>query len=213
MFDLSRRAIQVLAWSLAFLVCLLAFIAWMQGNAGSLANMTSYQLFPLLGLLAFSLMWTHYLMGVAKEVATSHPKALHTYYVWTGYAVLALICLHPGLLIYQLFRDGQGLPPGSYEKYVGPGLGWVALLGTVSLLIFLAFELHRFFGRKKWWHYIADLSDLAMLAILYHGLRLGSQLQTGWYRFVWWFYAVVFILILIRKYGSKLGLGFKRAQP
>jgi hypothetical protein len=213
MFNLSSRQIQAFAWGLASAVCAAAFIAWGNSNFWNFSHLNAYQIFPLLGLLAFSLMWTHYVIGTLKEFTTSHQDALKDYYRWTGYAVLALICLHPGLLIYQLFHDGAGLPPGSYEKYVAPGLGWVTLLGTASLLIFLAFELHRVFGKRSWWHYVVDLSDLAMLAIVYHGLRLGSQLQRGWFHYVWWLYAIVLAAILIRKYAVRLGLGMQKAQP
>jgi hypothetical protein len=128
---------------------------------------------------------------------------LADYFRITGWLVLGLICLHPGLLIYQRFRDGHGLPPGSYESYVAPGLGWVTLLGTASLLVFLAFEFHRRYGERRWWRYVQDASDLAMLAIIYHGLRLGSQLH-GWFYYVWWFYAVTLVLVLIRKYVLRL---------
>lgn len=204
---------QLVAWLLAFVVCLLSFVAWGSSNSWNFSHLSTYQIFPLLGLLAFSLMWTHYILGTVKEVATANPDSLKEYYRWTGYAVLVLICLHPGLLIYQLLHDGLGLPPGSYEKYVAPGLGWVTLLGTASLLVFLAFELHRVYGKKKWWHYVADLSDLAMLAIIYHALRLGSQLQTGWFRYVWWVFAVTFVAVLARKYYFKLGFGSQKARP
>lgn len=204
---------QLLAWSLATVVCGLALLAWGDNNSWKLGHLSAYQIFPLLGLLAFSLMWTHYIIGTLKELAAASPESVKPYYRWTGYAVLILICLHPGLLIYQLFRDGAGLPPGSYQQYVGHGLEWVALLGTASLLVFLAFEFHRVFGNRKWWRYVVDLSDLAMLAILYHGLRLGSQLQGGWYRFVWWFYAVTLLGVLVHKYSSRLGIGIQKARP
>src|SRR5262249_1332982 len=103
------------------------------------------------------------------------------------------------------FHDGFGLPPGSYEHYVAPGLGWITLLGTASLLVFLAFELHRWFSKKPWWHFIPEAGDFAMLAIFYHGLRLGSSLtHQGWFRMVWWFYGLTLVIILLRSYYQKL---------
>ncbi|MGZ6005582.1 MAG: hypothetical protein ACXWLH_05560 [Candidatus Saccharimonadales bacterium] len=201
-----------LAWGLAFLISTVSFIAWGSGQFWNFSHISIYQIFPLLGLLAFGLMWCHYVVGTLRDIYGIDPAALKPYYHWTGYIVLTLICLHPGLLIFQLFKDGQGLPPFSYERYVAPGLGWVTLLGTVSLLVFLAFELHRWFGNKSWWHYVVDLSDLAMLAIIYHALRLGSQLHTGWYRFVWWFFAIVFIAVLIRKYYMRLAPKLQKAR-
>ena len=125
---------------------------------------------------------------------------LTNYFRYTGYAVLAAIVLHPGLLVYQLFRDGRGLPPSSYEHYVAPGLAWVTLLGTASLLAFLAFELHRWYGRTSWWKYVITAGDIAMVAIFYHSLRLGTQLKGGWFRWVWWFYGLSLAVVLVRKY-------------
>jgi hypothetical protein len=195
-------ALRIAAWSLSALVSALAIITWGGDNGWLLGHLSTYQLFPVLGLVAFSLMWTHYVVGAIRELADVPRGALRQFYQYTGYLVLVLICLHPGLLIYQRFRDGYGLPPGSYEHYVAPGLGWITLLGTVSLLVFLSFELRRFFYQRSWWHFIPEVGDFAMLAIVYHGLRLGSQLH-GWYRSVWWFYAVVLMIILIRSYAGK----------
>jgi hypothetical protein len=187
------------AWLLGIVVSTLAVVAWRQ-SYGSHLPLNAYLLFPLLGLLAFSLMWTHYVVGTFRELCHIHGPVTRTYYKVTGYTVLVLLCLHPGLLIYQRYRDGYGLPPHSYESYVAPGLGWITVLGSASLLVFLAFELHRFFGRRPWWRHVQDASDLAMLAVLYHGLRLGDQLQQGWFQTVWYFYGLSFIVILIRKY-------------
>ena len=194
---------QVIAWSLVTTVCLIAFISWGGFYQWQLWPLSAYQLFPLLGLFAFSIMWSHYMMGTLGALWSTKKEVLSNYFRLTGYAVLVLICLHPGLLIYQRFQDGYGLPPASYESYVAPGLGWVALLGTVSLLIFLSFELHRFFGKRSWWHYVVDASDLAMLAIVYHGLQLGTQLQQGGFRVVWLFYLVTLLAALIYKYKKR----------
>lgn len=195
---------QIAAWSLAGIVSLLAVVAWGDYYNWHFSPLSTYQVFPLLGLLAFSIMWSHY-MAVGMRLALGLPQpVLAQFFRYTGYAVLVLICLHPGLLIYQRFRDGFGLPPHSYESYVAPGLGWITLLGTASLLVFLAFELRRIYGKRPWWRYVADASDLAMLAIVYHGLRLGHQLQSGWYHAVWLFYFVTLVVVLVYKYALRV---------
>lgn len=196
------RGFQIAAWSLSVATVVLAVVAWGQSFNWHL-SFDIYLIFPVLGLTAYGIMWSHYMAGTARQLLGLRPGVLSTYYRLTGYAVLILICLHPGLLIYQRFRDGFGLPPHSYETYVAPGLGWITLLGTVSLLIFLAFEFHRKFGKRSWWHYVTEAGDLAMLAIFYHGLRLGLQLQYGWFRYVWWIYGVTLIAVLIRSYSYK----------
>lgn len=195
---------QIAAWILSVMAVALAIVTWGHDNGWQIWHFNSYQFFPVLGLLAWSLMWTHYIMGAVREGLGVDKQVLSRWFRYTGYVVLVAICLHPGLLIYQRFRDGFGLPPLSYETYVAHGLGWITLLGTVSLLVFLAFELHRFYGKKSWWHYVADASDLAMIGIFYHSIRLGADLMLrGWYYDVWWFYGLTLAVVLVRKYLQK----------
>lgn len=201
---LSAGQVKIFAWALCGLVSVLAVLAWGNDYDWHVWPLNAYVLFPVLGLLAFSLMWTHYVVGTVTDLAEVDEKNLKSYFRYTGWVVLFLICLHPGLLIYQLFIDGAGVPPLSYERYVAPGLGWITLLGTASLLVFLAFEAHRWFEKKPWWHYVVDASDFAMLAIVYHALKLGTDLNQGWYLYVWWFYAITLAMVLIRKYYLRL---------
>jgi hypothetical protein len=198
----KARLFQIVAWSLSIIVSALAIIVWGQ-DFNWHVSFNAYLLFPVMGLTAYSIMWSHYIAGTTRQLLGLDKQVLKEYYRLTGFVVLALICLHPGLLIYQRFRDGFGLPPHSYETYVAPGLGWITLLGTASLLIFLAYELHRQFGKRSWWHFVTEAGDVAMLAIFYHGLRLGLQLQHGWFRYVWWFYGITLVLVLTRSYSKK----------
>lgn len=202
--DRSRESWKTtIPWSLSTLVSFVALFAWGQSFEWALSAINPYQFFPLLGLLGFSLIWSQYMVAGLQTVLLRGVK-LADYFRYTGYAVLLVIVLHPGILIYQRFHDGFGLPPGSYESFVAPGMAWLTLLGTASLLIFLAFELRRWFSRKTWWKFVARAGDLAILAIFYHGLRLGSQLQGGWYHGVWLFYGTTLVLALGHKYWSLL---------
>ncbi len=188
-------------WLLSAFVSLLAIYVWGNSFNWQLSHVSSYQFFPLLGLIGFSIMWSHYMTGfLGRTVLRLEDSNKALYFRITGYVVLIAILLHPGILIYKRFRDGFGLPPGSYKTFVAPGMAWVVMLGSVSLLAFLAYELKRFYGEKSWWKYIAYASDVAMLAIFYHGLRLGDQLQSGWYRYVWYFYGASLLLMLLHKY-------------
>ncbi len=194
---------QIGAWSLSLVASLVALIAWGATYNWNFTPLSPYQLFPLLGLLAFSIMWSHYINSTIRQFAGLERAVFRSYFRVTSYVVLVLLILHPGILIYQRFRDGFGLPPGSYESYVAPGLGWITLLGTASLFIFLAFEFRRVFSKQPWWHFVTEAGDLAMLAILYHGLRLGSDLQQGWFRYVWLFYLVTLVAVLLRNYYKR----------
>lgn len=190
---MKTRRMQGFAWGLTVLVCALAIVAW--GQIGfEVTTLSAYFLFPLFGLLAFSLMWTHYVVGAIRRFVGVEKTPLKTYFSVTGWAAVLFILIHPTLLIFQLWRDGQGLPPTSYLNYVGSSLKWAVALGTFGFLFFLAFETKRWFSKKGWWPIIEYGNVVAMFAIIAHSLALGSSLQTGWFRYVWLFYAISLLI-------------------
>ncbi len=192
------------AWTLAVIVSMIAISNWGQGISWQFSTLTAYSLFPLFGLLAFSLMWTHYIIGALRRKMAVDKSVTKDYFALTGWIVLLLICLHPGLLWFQLWRDGFGFPPSSYlNNYVAPTLKWAAMLGTASLLMFLAFEFKRWFGKKKWWVAIEYANVAAMFAILVHSLKLGTNLQSGPLRFMWLFYGLTLGISVIYIYTGK----------
>jgi len=198
------RTLRLGAWGLAVLVAALAFYEWAGSWQWQLGSLSIYQIFPIFGLMAFSLMWAQYVVNALATLLKLDQASLGRFYSTMGYLVLTAIVLHPGLLVWQLWRDGFGLPPESYLRhYVAPGLGWVALIGTVSLFVFLAYELHRWFGGRRWWRFVEYASDVAILGIFYHALRLGTQVgQPGWFHGLWLFYGVVLVAVLAYKYGK-----------
>ncbi len=201
----AEQNVKIAAWSLSVVAVALATMAWASDLSWHFGGISTYKLFPLFGLLAFSLMWSHYVASVLRQILKVEKAVLKKYFEVTSWLVLAAIFLHPGLLTYQLWRDGFGWPPGSVTgSYVAPALGWVVVLGEVSFFIFLAYEFHRKFGRRPWWRYVQSASDIAMLAIFYHGLRLGGQLQNGWFRYVWFFYGATLGACLVYKYSKYL---------
>lgn len=201
---LSSERLERVGWSLAATTLVAAAVVWGQSLEWNMGGVTAYSLFPLLGLLAFSLMWTHYAVAAAQRYAGVEASR---YFKSTEYAVLLLILAHPGLLFWQLWRDGLGWPPASAYKYVGLGMSATITLGAVALTAFLLFELGRWLKGRPWWWVVDGLSDLGMLVIVLHSLRLGSHLQYGWFQKVWYFYAVTLLGFLIYKYVSKLNKG------
>ncbi len=192
MLRMKQRGVIASAWALSVVVCLLAVIAWGQVYEGfELATFTDFRLFPLFGLLAFSLMWAHYVVGAIRRAAGVEKEPLKHYFKVTGWAALIFILLHPSLLIAGLWLAGLGFPPGSYLEYVGISLQWAATFGTLAFLTFLAFETKRWFEQKNWWPIIEYAQIIAMFAIVAHALALGANLQQGWYRTLWLWYALV----------------------
>ena len=197
--------LQIFAWSLSLLAVLLAFMAWGSSLHWRIDRINSYNLFPFFGLVAFSLMWCHYIVSVVRQYLGIEKNHLHTYIEVTSFVVLVAIFAHPGLLEWQLWRDGFGLPPGNVlQHYVAPSLRVSAVLGMVSLLVFLAYELRRWYSDRSWWKYINYATDIAMLLIFLHGFKLGRTLQAGWLRGVWLFYGATLILALTYIYYIKI---------
>src|SRR5438132_13944084 len=85
------RAARIFAWTLAMAVCLTAIIVWGRDYGWHLLPFSAYTSFPLLGLLAFSLMWTHYIVAAVRDLVGLDKIALANYFRLTGYAVLILI--------------------------------------------------------------------------------------------------------------------------
>lgn len=198
----EQRNLAFFAWGSSLVAATIAFIVWGERINWHVSNVSAYQLFPLFGLLAYGLMWSHFITSAIRRYYGLGRSATAQYFKITSSIVLVAICLHPGLLSWQLFRDGFGFPPQSYlQHYVAPGLQWVGLLGTVSLFVFLAYELHRWFSDRPWWRFFGYASELAMLGIFYHALRLGADLQAGWFRYVWLYYGVTLMISLAYIHG------------
>lgn len=197
---MNSKQLQIAAWALSALATSASFIAWGQLYNWRLGSLTTYQYFPLLGLVAFSLMWSHYIAAALRRHSGIDGAILKSYFEATSAVVLVAILLHPGLLIWKLWQSGSGLPPSSLKAYVGEALYVTVLLGGIALTAFLAYELRRYLGGRSWWRWVQYASDAAMFLIFYHGLRLGSHLQSGWFRYVWYFYGVTLILSLVYMY-------------
>lgn len=201
---MKARDLQIFAWGSSVVVTAIAIIAWGQSIGWQLSPLSLYVLFPLFGLIAFSLMWSHYMTAALRQYFKLDRALVKSYFEATSAVVLAAILLHPGLLAYQVWRDGGGLPPGSTLNYLPPSKDFYILIAMFSFFVFLTYELRRFFDKKPWWKFVQYASDIAMILIYIHSLNVGSQLQAGWLKIVWIFYgftlAIALGYIYYRKY-------------
>lgn len=201
---MSVKQLKVTAWTVTGIAAGLALLAWGQGLRWDISNLNSYRLFPLFGLLAFSLMWAHYVMAALRQSRGIKKAALKTYFETTSLLVLVFLVLHPGLLAWQMWQRGFGLPPGSLLQYVGASLRIWILIGIMAWVVFALYESRRRFSTKAWWPAVQVASDVAIVLIFFHGLRLGSDLHTGWYRLVWLGYGVTLAAALGYMYYQRL---------
>ena len=115
-------------------------------------------------------------MGIYVDVVT-----LYSCQPWrevTGWIVLALLLLHPGLILIDRI---------SIPDYVGDNIRFI-YLGVFALSAFLLWEAVTKLKSKfleKYRPIWSAINDVAFIAIFFHGLNLGQHLQVGWFRTFW----------------------------
>jgi hypothetical protein len=75
----TGRYLLYAAVALTLFTCALALMAWGQDNQWQLIGISTYQLFPIFGLLAFSIMWSQYVMEGVKNYL-NEPHATDRYF-------------------------------------------------------------------------------------------------------------------------------------
>lgn len=156
-------------------------------------------LFPLFGLLAFSLLWLHAISGVFEPWLRKYID-FDSYVHATANLILVSIILHPLLLLIAL--------KFSFISFwlAGPALYiWLAVIGWLLLIIYdITKPLKKKYGFfVRHWNSILLISTIGFLLIFFHSLGIGDDLQQGPLRIVWIFYGVTAILATIYTYGIK----------
>ncbi len=188
----TKKVFHFIEWTCAAIVLATVFVAWIQSRNIFERGVDEFSLFPLLGLMAFVLMWSHYIFGAVRRGMGVAKDQAGIYWPASSALVLVLIILHPLLLNYRLIADGLGLPPGSYELAYGNKAVFL-VLGTACLLVFLMFELRRWFRDAAWWKYVEYAQVVAMIGIFIHSLELGRELTLPWFLTLWWIYGLLLV--------------------
>lgn len=199
----EKRRTQLVSWFewlLGGIVVTVALVAWATGRRVFSGGLDAYGIFPVFGLVAFSVMWTHYILWAGRRIAGVEKPKKTLYGTLSSNLVLALIIAHPLTLIISLWADGLGLPPASYlAAYPGHDLAFIAAI--IGLSLFLAYEFNRWFSDRTWWHWVLDVQVIAMAAIFYHSLTLGQELaRLSWFQAVWWFYGITLLGAVVYNY-------------
>lgn len=178
---------QNVGWILVLFVLTIDFIAW-KSIYGNELHLSILAFFPLLGLMAWTLMWTHYVMS-ARDIHYSKDLSSKNYWLVTRILVLGLILLHPLLLAWNQWNVSGQLPPFSFYSYVATSLKVYVIFGSLSLLIFLSFELFNHLKKHEWikknYKWIEVSQILAMILIFVHAVQLGTTMSQKWYLVFW----------------------------
>lgn len=206
---MRQRQFQVLSWTLVAGAIIVPFVAWLQSRDWSLSGITLLNIFPLLGIWAWFLMWTHYVTGSVR--LQTGLQRLRNYSNLTGWLVLIFLLLHPSLLILRLFQLNYGLPPGSTLDFVGKANAIALYFGVISLIIFLSFEVFRKLKKSpiisRNWRWVSASQGLAMILIFVHGLRLGQHLGDNWMQIIWMLAGIVLLPAMARVIAEDFSRG------
>lgn len=155
-------------------------------------------LFPAFGLLAFTLLWLHSISGVFEEWLRQRFD-FDAFVHWTAIIILVSMLLHPLLLL--ILVDFQIL--AIFEGHtLAMSLGLMGLILLLTYDIGKALKKYEFFSRN--WNKILVVSNIGFLLTFFHSLMIGSDLQSGFLRYLWIFYGVTAIAAIIYTYGFKL---------
>lgn len=181
-------------WILFGTVSTVSIALWLMTLSGSVSSM--YQFFPILGVLAWTTMWVHYVASSIGKPANSKRFA-----TWTGHIVLLFIVIHPSIFLVQRFLDTGLLPPESYVSYVGSYRAWAVVIAIATLVTFLLYDVLKHFRSKLIargiWPYVGLLQACAMAAIFIHGLTLGASMNSSYFMLWWIFLGVLLVPCLV----------------
>jgi hypothetical protein len=155
-------------------------------------------LFPLLGLLAFTMLWLH-IVGAGLEGWLRKHVDFEAFVERTSYLIFILMLLHPILALVTYDFDIYVLG-GEYGV-------WFVRLGVVGLALLLVYDVGRALRNKAFfirhWQKVLIVSTIGFFVIFYHSLSIGSDLQSGFLRILWIFYGVSAALSFIYAYFIK----------
>lgn len=177
-----------------FLVGLPIYI-FFDSRAGSFTGLDpkslSLILFPVFGLLAFSLVSMQVIIGPNIRVLRKIVPEIYAFHRFQGLFAFLFAILHPLLLLL-----GAGFVSTFLTKdVVSPDLRGFILFGQAALLCmlvtvptaFAAWKLNTFKQSWRWLHY---LNYLVFIFAWAHSWFIGSDIRTTSLKYVWAFYLV-----------------------
>lgn len=200
---LGRSIPKAIAEPLALLTIIFALVVpitiWAQSYGWRLSGLTNAELFPLFGLLAFSLMW---LQVVFVHIFVNIGATFHRWFsVSAGLGIFVFIILHPLLLATAQFEATEKLPPESWYKVVSGKYRDYITIGIIAWLTFLAYDVARLVKKASWYPryswIIRYTGHAAFLLIFIHGLGLGTHLQGGFARVIWVFFGASALILML----------------
>ena len=173
---------------------------WVVGNNTNWSLDSSFvlNLFPLFGILAFTLLWLHVISGVFEPWLRQYID-FDRFVQNTSLLIFVSIILHPLLLLIPVGFNFTLI--FTYGKFYI----WLAIIGW---LLLITYDIGKFLKKKynffvRNWTKILLISNVGFVLTFFHSLSIGGNLQSGPLRIVWIFYGITAILGIIYTYGIK----------
>lgn len=155
-------------------------------------------IFPILGILAFMLLWLHSLCGVFEEWLREYIP-FDRFVSITALVILFCLIFHPLLLLISMNFHFENITLAYGVKGIWLGIiGWILLISYDVTKPFLRYQ-----NIAKHWNKILLISNIGFLIIFPHALMIGSDLQMQPMRGIWIFYGITAILAIAYTYGIK----------
>lgn len=202
------RFVILLTW-LAILIIPGYIFFQMRGGIGFLEGVDfktgSRLLFPLVGLYAFTLVWTQLILGSSAAPWRKIFPAITKIHRRVGTFTFLFALLHPGLMILAFGPDFLGY------RFLDPTLTLFAYAGTIAILIISLTALTAIFWRvnfiRRYWRTVHYLNYVTFALVWYHSWNIGSDVQTTNLKWLWLFFgtSAIFSLTwrLLRSFSRK----------
>jgi predicted ferric reductase len=163
-------------------------------------------LFPLVGLYAFTLLWTQLIIGPNAILFRKTLAKISLFHHRQGIFIFLLVIAHPTLILIA-----YGLTQYLGHKFLPRQLVIYAFLGTLALGLLILTVLTAVFSRlsllrAKWrvFHYL----NYAIFALIWiHSWNLGSDIQSTNLKYLWMFFGVTALasaFLRFRRTGIKI---------
>ena len=190
--------------TLFLLILSLPIYIWGESFSWNFEFFSLYLLFPLLGMLAFSIMWTQVVVGKFKN-HFNKIFSTHKFFVRTGLTVLILFLSHPIVAAIAQWNSSKLLPIESLFSLVGSSQKVFITFAVIAFVSFVMYEfvlrMSRFKIVQRITPFVEFFSSIGVILVWVHSINIGSHLQTGSLRIIWWFYGITTILIILHTYS------------
>mgnify|MGYP001616887706 CR=1 FL=1 len=182
---------------MAILAWIVATFFQMRGGVDAIPRQSvstfSAYLFPLVGLVAFFLVWTQVMIGSLRPWWQRLFPGIVRWHRKIGIFVLLFALLHPLLLII-----GIGLASFFHRTLIPPVLiPWI-WVGEVQLFLILVTTLTALMNRATWlrrrWRLFHLLNYIVFCLVWLHSWFLGIDVTRTSLRWLWYFFAGTFLI-------------------